>query len=425
MRLSVATNFEPELVEALAPYPVVELFGKLRKDAAGGGRASYQLAPISKRRLAEHVEHARSKGMGFNYLMNAACHGNQESTRQGQRAFEKLLGWVTSLGIPSVTVATPQLLTLIKTRYPHLRVRVSLFGGVDRVQKARMWEDLGADCIVLDGMLVNRELGSLANIRKHLSCDLELLVNNSCLQSCALSPSHMTGLAHASKSTDPTKSFFIDWCFLKCTQMKLSNPVNYIRSEWIRPEDLHIYEELGYDLFKIAERDIPTPIMVRRVKAYAERRYDGNLLDLVQPYGFSTGPDRRYYRTGLRKLAWGLRFALRPRKVNPLRMLPIKRLAEVRGLVQPLEGETPVYVDNRALDGFMERFRTEGCRDRACEECRWCHRFAERAVRIEPNQQREALAAYQEIFRSLDSGHMWKWGRGKESEAPLAQGGAR
>ncbi|MBS1244706.1 MAG: peptidase, partial [Deltaproteobacteria bacterium] len=45
MRLSVATNFDPALVDALRGYPVVELFGKLREDAVGGGRAPYQLAP--------------------------------------------------------------------------------------------------------------------------------------------------------------------------------------------------------------------------------------------------------------------------------------------------------------------------------------------------------------------------------------------
>ena len=41
MRLSVATNFDPALVDALRGYPVVELFGKLREDAVGGGVRAY------------------------------------------------------------------------------------------------------------------------------------------------------------------------------------------------------------------------------------------------------------------------------------------------------------------------------------------------------------------------------------------------
>jgi collagenase-like PrtC family protease len=260
MRLSVATNFDPLLIEGIKDYPVTELFGKLREDVIGGGRAPYQLARVSRQALARHVRQAREAGIGFNYLLNASCLGNMEITRKGQRDIDRLLGWVSDIGVESVTVATPLLLKTVKSRYPHLKVRISVFGGVDRVRKAQMWEELGADCIVLDSILVNRELSTLASIRKAVKCDLELLVNNNCLAGCALSPAHMNALAHSGQSRHKNKGYFIDWCFLKCTEMKLRDPVNYLRSEWIRPEDLPVYEELGYDLFKIAERDIPTEV---------------------------------------------------------------------------------------------------------------------------------------------------------------------
>ena len=73
MRLSVATNFQPDLVEGIKGYPVYELFGKLPADSLGGGRASYMLSPISKRGVAAHVRDARRHGIRFNYLLNAAC----------------------------------------------------------------------------------------------------------------------------------------------------------------------------------------------------------------------------------------------------------------------------------------------------------------------------------------------------------------
>ena len=407
MRFSVATNFDPALVEAVREYPVAELFGKLREDAVGGGRAPYQLARISRRRLAAHVRHARRAGIDFNYLLNASCLGNREMTRAGQREIEELAGWLCEIGVDSVTVSSPYLLTLIKTRFPLLKVRISVFGGVDRVRKAQMWEEMGADCIVLDSILVNRELATLERIRKGVRCDLELLVNNNCLSGCALSPMHMNALSHAGQEWHGNRGFLIDWCFLRCTEMKLRDPVNYIRSEWIRPEDLHVYEDLGYDLFKIAERDIPTPLMLARVKAYAGRRFDGNLLDLVQPYAFRgmTGGDR-YYRRGP---GWILRFFLRPGLVNPVRMLLLKRLADLRGMTSPVTGDPPVYVDNRSLDGFLERFRESGCRDVDCGDCRWCHEFAGKAVRIDETHRSRVLAAYDEVFRALHDGSMWRY----------------
>jgi hypothetical protein len=44
-----------------------------------------------------------------------------------------------------------------------------------------------------------------------------------------------------------------------------------------------------------------------------------------------------------------------------------------------------------------------------CEACRWCHDFAAKAVRVDPEESRQALAAYDELFRSLDGGAMWRY----------------
>lgn len=416
MRLSVATNFDPELVEQCRDYPVTELFGKLQTDAVGGGRAPYQLGKISRRQLSDHVRHVRDSGFAFNYLLNASCMGNREITRKGQKEINKLLDWINDIGVTAVTVASPFMLQMIKARHPHLKVRISVFGGVDRVRKAQMWEELGADCIVLDSILVNRELETLREIRKAVKCDLELMANNNCLTGCAMSPMHMNTLAHAGQAWHENKGFFIDWCFLKCTEMKLRNPVHYIRSEWIRPEDLPLYEEMGYDLFKLAERDIPTEMMMLRVKAYSERHYDGNLLDLIQAYGFKgVKENHSYYKHGL---GWLLRFILRPSLANPLRMLPLKRLAELRGMTRPIEGKPPVYIDNRALDGFMERFKTTSCVGVDCEECLWCHEFAAKAITIDETSRAAALQVYEELFASLNGGSMWCYLPERKQEQP-------
>lgn len=55
MKLSVATNFDHELIPQLAPYPVYEVYGKLAQDALGGGRSSYLIPHISGKRLKEHI----------------------------------------------------------------------------------------------------------------------------------------------------------------------------------------------------------------------------------------------------------------------------------------------------------------------------------------------------------------------------------
>lgn len=405
MKISLATNFDDALIERVRRYPVDEIFGKLTSDVTGGGRASYQVVGIGRRRVARHVRAARAAGIRFNYLLNAACLDNRESTRRGQREIRSLLDWISEIGVQAVTVGSPFLLRIVKTCYPHLRTRVSVFASIDHVRKARMWEELGADCLVLDSLLVNREFKLLRAVRAAVACELELLVNNSCLSSCAYSPYHMTTLAHASQSGHPSKGFLIDWCFLRCTMMKIEEPVNYVRSEWIRPEDVHLYEDLGYGRFKVAERGAPTEVLVRRVRAYAERRYEGNLLDLVQPYGFAREvSDPEAGRSGR---VWRIRHLLRPLLVDLRGMWNLKKLARERGMLAPLEGGPPVVLDNRALDGFLERFLSIGCKDMDCEACRYCHRWAERAVHVDADYRARCLSLYERVFDDLHSGRMW------------------
>ncbi|MBI2932405.1 MAG: U32 family peptidase [Planctomycetes bacterium] len=405
MKISLATNFDPELIRRVQDSPVDELFGKLSSDVAGGGRASYQIEGITRRRVADHVRAARAAGIRFNYLLNGACLDNHEFTRAGQKELRALLDWLTKIGVEAVTVGSPFLLKIVKQCYPHFRTRVSVFACIDHVRKAKMWEELGADCLMLDSLLVNREFKLLKAIRAAVKCDLELLVNNSCMSSCAYSHYHMNTLAHASQSRHHSRGFFIDWCFLRCTMMKLTDPINYIRSEWIRPEDLHLYESMGYDRIKITERGAPTDVLARRVKAYTERRYDGNLLDLVQPYGFSGAvSDAREQR---RTFWWRFKHLFRPFLVDLRRLWNVKRLAEERGMLKPLSGPPPVVVDNRALDGFMDRFQAKGCKDVDCESCQYCHRWAERAVRIEPQYRDRCVGLYDQVFDDMHSGRMW------------------
>ncbi|MEK7485680.1 MAG: U32 family peptidase [Planctomycetota bacterium] len=405
MLFSVATNFEEDLVSKIKEYPVDELYGKLSSDIVGGGRSSYMLAPLSKKKLIHHIAVARKCNIGFNYLLNAACLDNIEITRKGQKKIRKLLDWIVDTGANAVTVTNSLLLRMLKKDYPQLKVRISVFVGIDHLQKAKYWEDLGADTICLDSLTVNREFKTLKLLRKALHCELELLVNNNCLQSCSMSQTHMNLLAHSSQSTHQNKGFVIDHCLLECSKMKVKEPVNYIRSDWIRPEDLKYYEELGFHRFKIVERNLPTPIMVKRVKAYSEQNYEGNLIDLIQPYGHTKNETPQKYKA--HHLLWKFFFLFKPFKVNLRKLDLFRQLAETKGMLTDLQGEPPVVIDNKKLDGFLERFMKLGCRDVNCDDCQHCHSYAKQAITINPNYRENCLNLHQKLDQELETGSLW------------------
>ena len=268
MQLSIAYNSDPDLITALARFPEVrEIYGKTDKDVIGGGRSTYLLRTSSKRDISHAVNLAHKHGLEFNYLLNGASLGGVEQTRQGQKKIRSLLGFLSDIKVDNITVASPYLLRLIKAQFPCFKVRVSVFASVDSAVKAKAWQEFGADKICISAIACNRDFKRLAAIRKAVSCELQLIANASCLLSCPYELTHMDMLTRSSSSTDTLKGFCLDYCFLHCSSKRLRDPVNFIRSTWIRPEDLVFYENLGYSDFKIVERGCSTRLLLRRVEA--------------------------------------------------------------------------------------------------------------------------------------------------------------
>jgi hypothetical protein len=194
----------------------------------------------------------------------------------------------------------------------------------------------------------------------------------------------------------------IDWCVMKCSYDKLKDPVQYLRSEFIRPEDLGLYREIGYDSFKVLERGAPTPVLTRRVKAYSEGRYDGNLLDLIQPFGYKEKSESSL--TGGLFNKW--RYLFRPRMVRMAELMKLKELAVRRGMLEPLKGD-PVVIDNAQLNGFIPGFIDRDCRRSDCSTCGWCASYAKKAVRIDQTYRSELLKLYEDAFGDMYSGKLW------------------
>lgn len=408
MKFSVATNFKPDLLDALDGYPVSELFGKLPSDSVGGGRASFMLPALSRSEFKDHVQGAAQKGIGFNYLINPACLDNREYTRQGQAGLERLLEFVEECGVTAVTISLPFLMPIIKRRHPRLKVRVGVYARVDGVAKAKFWEDAGADCITLESIAVNRDFTLLKAIRRAVNLELQLIANSNCLIFCPLSGQHMVNLSHASQKGHASRGFMIDYCALKCSSEKLADPSNYLRSEFIRPEDLDLYTELGFSSFKILERGAPTAVLAKRVQAYTEGRFEGNLLDLIQPYGYKGSSKETAGRWA--ELRRYLKYFFRPGVVNQRGLLRLKELAEKRGLLTGMNWD-PVYIDNRKLDGFLAGMKGINCRETDCSQCGYCANWTQKAVQVDEKFRAEMLKLYHEVFGEMYSGKLWGLGK--------------
>jgi collagenase-like PrtC family protease len=396
MELAVAANYEFDLVPRLAEFPVREVYGKFPADAVGGGRPSYMGTPLTKDDLAAYVAILDHHGIAFNYLLNSACLGNREWSRRWQKKLLRLLDRLGTMGVRRLTVATPYLLERVKGAFPEFYVKAGIYAQIDTPRRARFWRDLGADAVTLESFSINRHFPLLRAIRAAVGGELQLIANHPCLPNCALQPYHQNGFAH---SSDGSHRLFLDYCFLTCTLKRLEDPSLLIKAGWIRPEDIGFYEALGFTHFKLLERDIPSAELLKRVKAYSQRRFTGNLAELILPYGFRQAPEKRSF--------WLLRHFFRPGQVNPLKLRPLYALMKSQGMLFASE-RNPFHIDAAKIPAdFLRGFEQRCCAWLSCDDCRYCEEVAKQAVTIDPVFQREQLARLKEARQQLVDGRLW------------------
>jgi hypothetical protein len=303
---------------------------------------------------------------------------------------------VDAAGTDCVTLTNPLLLQLVKRHYPRLEVKVSAFANVASPMQARFWSDLGADVLTLSPILANREFGLLSSMAGAFPGKLQVVVNNNCLASCPFYAVHTANTSHGSQSWHWSRGYQVDYCGIGCRLLRLSNPVLFIKGDWIRPEDVHHYERVGVRQIKIVNRTNPTDVIVERVQAYARRRYDGSFLDLIEQ-DHRTQAGRFDLRAKLRIF----QMFFRPLFANP------RRLASLRSLAFPA---IPfVEIPNRELDGFLDRFVAESCMLKSCERCGHCDQVARRVLRIDGERYEEYRGRYRQALDGIIDGRLFDW----------------
>jgi hypothetical protein len=64
-RFSLAANYDPALIPALAPYPVDEVYGRFPTDGIGSGRPRYLATPLSAADLRNYIRLLDQHGIAW------------------------------------------------------------------------------------------------------------------------------------------------------------------------------------------------------------------------------------------------------------------------------------------------------------------------------------------------------------------------
>ena len=384
MKLLVPTNWDPDLILPLSKLEAdVQLYGVLPTSMIGSGGSGPDNVRMVENQAEEYIEQAHLAGLKFDYLLNAPSMGNMEWDENTHQELLMHLNWISSIGADSVTVTIPYLIELIKRQFPQLKIRVSTIAHVNSVARAKLFESLGADSITLD-INVNRDFTLLKAIRSAVSCELTILLNNLCLYQCPYEYYHHDGLGHASQNYNPLGGYYVDYCVLRCTLDRLCDISQIIKCRWVRPEDIHVYEESGMDVFKISGRSMPAERILHAAAAYSSRHYQGNLYDILNVITPKIG---------------FISSALPGVQSNVIKPLP------------------KFYIDNQALEGFMDFFRKQNCLS-GCSHCDYCQRIANKVIQFDRDEVDEYIAMLNASLDRLSSSRMFKVKAGVKKHLP-------
>ncbi len=390
MEWVLACNWDEALLAPAKEFGVTELFGKLPQDPVGGGRATF-ISPSPGRRKAERFIHKTLQaGIEFNYLLNGTCLSNREMTRGGQKALNSIIDWAADQGVTWFTVSIPYLAAKIRKRLPNAHIAVSMMAGVDSVEKAVQWENAGASVVIL---FENKDFALIRSIKKQTRLKVEVSANLSCLNRCNQSFYHGNVSSHSSNGSG---LFSLPLCEAQCGQSKVAEPRRIVAGQWMRPQDVPLFEAEGVDRLKILDRTSPTPQLLRNLAAYATGEYEGNLADLIPGYRQERLDG---YFSPKRALKTAAAF------FKPQHFDVTKALAYRKRSAPP-----HFHIDGKALDGYLEGFLKKDCRTTSCLRCGWCDAYAQKAIRFPDGERERFLKDNGQNLRDLQTGDFFFYG---------------
>lgn len=322
---------------------VHETYGQLTEGyLIKSGREKECLPKLGIKELEKYVDFSLKNGIKFNYTLNPACLGNMEFTRQGEKEIKRLLKDLWNIGIRDLTISSPVLIEIANLSGIEFNIKVSAIGHVDSITKLKFYKDLGVKRVVIEPDTY-RDFSKLKQMSLCFNDGVEIIINDTCYKNCPYKIFHYNHEAHSNDRISQIKGYF----FMRCGIQKSYNLRNYLKLNWIRPENIKLYENIGIHNFKIQGRPfVSKGDIMNTLMCYSNEHFDGNLLELLH-------------------------------------------------LFAPYDSSHQPYIDNKYLEGFIEGFYNKKVKClEICDDCRYCDQYVEKAIREPEGILEDAMEFY-------------------------------
>ena len=236
-----------------------------------------------RQRLFNDLHWCREHGILLDTLFNCNCYGDNAISNELADFVSSVLQDMREHGLfpDVVTTTSPFIATVLRKRFPEVELRWSVNGRVHGTTGYEYIEEL------FDSFYITREhqrefdeLEKTAAWAKAHGKTVGLQANSGCLRQCPFQQFHDNLHGHNRlRQSEVGKQF--DFSVFRCrTTYQRGNYEAFLKSTWIRPEDLPHFEPY-VSVVKLATRRIAKPTQI--LNAYASYSFDGNLLELMDP----------------------------------------------------------------------------------------------------------------------------------------------
>jgi collagenase-like PrtC family protease len=358
-QFKVGCNFDPVIIEKAAELnekykgkaEIKEWFGSDAQNHLVTARPKWRLPDISKKDFEKFVRDSLDKNIVFNYTMNSIQpYGSKKEMVAHKKEIQDLVKYLESIGVYRITFANPMMAMFIR-EVSDIELELSTIAHLDTVTQIKYFhETLGVNKFC-GNIQRNRDRDFLINVAKYCN-ENNIIFESLCNEFCYVAgPDYATHcpyrdscyLCHATNVTKEDSMSYDNYPMHFCMSARDNHSdVAWLRSRWIRPEDLSKYNKLGLYYWKISGRTGSVEYVTKMMEAYMSQNWEGNLLNL-----------------------W-----------KPLQTIYSGKLEFTEDL--------PIYIDNKKLDGFIDHWMDKNfeCSNVLCgKDCTYCKDFFEKNIK--------------------------------------------
>lgn len=237
---------------------------------------------VDMEQMAEDLKRFKMAGFKFCMLLNGNCYGSEAlSVKFFDKLGNAIMEVMSGFGLSSVTTASPVIAAFLKQHFPALHIRASVNMEIGTPEGVEYLLD------DFDSFYLKREynydlavLTRMYDICHKNGKKLYILANSGCLNFCSARTFHDNLVAHQHEIAQMDNAVTFHGVCTKFLSAGKNKENILAKSNFIRPEDIHYYEELC-DGMKLATRTNFNPMAI--AYAYFNGRFSGNLLDLTEP----------------------------------------------------------------------------------------------------------------------------------------------